>query len=415
MDVFDYIAIALLAIAIIFGIVNLIQISGLKKNMENSDKQDIGARLDKLQSDIFAETSKLNALTEAQLKYQSDMQTERLSALEKQLSAALQGIDKRTEDMRKSVENNLRYMNDQNAKSIEAMRVTVDEKLSKTLETRLANSFEVINKSLSEVNKGLGDMQSIAKDVGGLKNVLQNVKVRGTWAETQLDSLLAQMLTSDQYKRNVQIKKNSLERCDFAVVLPGKDKEKVLLPIDSKFPQEDYIRIVNASSAGNAEELEAALKALETRIKGEAKSISEKYIDVPTTTDFALMYLATEGLYSEVLRRDGLSEYLQTKYRVVVCGPNTIAAMLSSLQMGFKTVAIEKKSQEIRKVLYTFKKEFGTFTTLLEKTQKKIGEVSDTIELATRRTQKIGQRLEKVELNEEERAMIGEVESYDEI
>lgn len=409
MQTIDIVIIVLLSLVGVLTVVNIVMTNNVKKSVKEEEKVDVAAKLDKMQTELFAETNKLLILTETQLKNQTELQKERIESLEKQITNALNGIDKRTEDMRKSVEDNLRHMNDQNTRSLESMRQTVDEKLSKTLETRLTNSFELINKSLTDVSKGLGDMQNIAKDVGGLKNVLQNVKVRGTWAETQLDNLLSQMLTTDQYKKNVQIKKNSQERCDFAVVLPGRDGDKVLLPIDSKFPQEDYLRIVDASSNGNVEELDAALKALESRIKGEARSISEKYIDVPTTTDFALMYLPTEGLYSEVLRRDGLSEYLQTNYRVVVCGPNTIAAMLSSLNMGFKTVAIEKKSQEIRKVLYTFKKEFTTFTELLQRTQKKINDVSETIEKATKKTQRIEQKLGKVELDEEEKAMLGEV------
>ncbi len=402
MQTSDIVIIVLLALAIVLTAVNMIMSSRIKKNMLQEDKVDVAGKIEKMQTELSAETNKLLLLTESQLKSQTELQKDRIESLEKQITLSLGGIDARTENMRKSVEENLRYMNEQNAKSLENMRKTVDEKLTDTLEKRLNNSFEIINKSLTDVNKSLGDMQSLAKDVGGLKNVLQNVKVRGTWAENQLENLLAEMLTQGQYEKNVAIKKNSQERCDFAVVLPGKNDEKVYLPIDSKFPLEDYQRLVTASNNGNQEEVEVALKALENRIKSEAKSISDKYIDVPKTTDFALMYLATEGLYSEVLRRDGLSEELQTKYRVIVCGPNTIAAMLSSLQMGFKTVAIEKKSKEIANTLYAFKKEFNSFVTILDKAQKKIDEASKSIEDATKRTRKIDDKLKEIQSDGED-------------
>ena len=402
------IAVVLLAVDIVLTIKN-------KKAIESANSDDTDEKLEQLKTDITAEINKIVALNEAYLKGSGEAQKARIESLEKQITIALSGIDARTENVRKSVEDNLRYIGEQNAKSIEKMRETVDEKLTSTLETRINKSFEVINQSLSDVNKGLGDMQNLAKDVGGLKNVLQNVKIRGTWAEVQLDNLLAEMLTSDQYEKSVAIKPGSQERCDFAIVLPG-NGEKVLLPIDVKFPQEDYQRIQTFAAEGNAEGLEKALKGLETRIKEEAKSISSKYISVPRTTDFALMYLPTEGLYAEVIRRDGLSEYIQRNYRVVVCGPNTLGAMLSSLQMGFKTVAIQKKSSEIRKFFLVFKSEFSKFTELLEKTRKKIDEASDTIDKATTKTRSIERRLGKVEIDSEdtkEQFIEGEVADED--
>ncbi len=305
-------------------------------------------------------------------------------------------VEEKTEKMRGSVEQNMKFMSEQNNIALEKMRNVVDEKLSATLETRLNKSFEVINQSLLQVNRGLGDMQNLAKDVGGLKSVLQNVKVRGTWAEMQLENLLSQMLTNDQFAKQCVVNKKTSERVDFAIRLPGKEEE-VLLPIDSKFPIEEYNRLITASQSGDLEASERALKNLELRVREEAKSISQKYINVPVTTDFAIMYLPIEGLYAEVLRRDGLYEQLQRNYKIIVCGPSTLGAMLSSLQMGFKTVAIEKKSSEIHRLLLVFKTEFSKFNELLEKTQKKISEASHTIDDATRKTRTISKKLNKVE------------------
>ncbi len=299
-------------------------------------------------------------------------------------------------ETKKALDTSIYRMTTQNKASLDEMREVVDEKLSKTLETRLNKSFEIINTSLTDVNKGLGDMQSLAKDVGGLKNVLQNVKVRGTWAEMQLDNLLSQMLKADQYIKTAKVNPRSQERVDFAVKLPGKEKE-VLLPIDAKFPIEEYQRLITATQNGDVVLADKALKNLEIRLKEEAKSISSKYICVPHTTDFAVMYLPLEGLYAEVVRKDGLYEQLIRDFRVMVCGPSTLGAMLSSLQMGFKTVAIEKKSSEIHKLLLVFKREFVKFNELLEKTQKKISEAGATIDDASRKTRTITTKLNKVE------------------
>lgn len=327
---------------------------------------------------------------------QSEMQKERLDVLERTMLTTIRGVDVRSENLRKSVEENLKAMNEQNRIALEKMRGVVDEKLSTTLESRLSKSFEVINKSLSEVNKGLGDMQSLAKEVGGLKDTFKNVKLRGTWAEMQLHTLLSEMLAPNQYIKNCQVKKNSQERVDFAIRMPGHGDE-VLLPIDSKFPIEDYQSLVSASQKADVDGVALAIKQLERRVKDEAKSISSKYIVVPKTTDFAILYLPLEGLYAEVVKMDGLCELLQRQYRIIVCGPNTIAAFLSSLQMGFKTVAIEKKTSEVHDLLRTFRKEFNSFIVLLERTQKKIDEASRTIDSATKKTKTITRKLDKVE------------------
>ena len=287
-----------------------------------------------------------------------------------------------------------------NERKLDQMRQTVDEKLNANLERRLGESFNLINQRLQSVYEGLGEMKSLASGVGDLKKVLTNVKTRGTWGEVQLLNLLEQILAHQQFAQQVDIRGNG-ERVDFVVIMPGKDDEQVLLPIDAKFPIEDYQRVTIASESGNKEELDLALKALEKRVKEDAKSIKEKYICLPKTTDFAIMYLATEGLYAEVLRRPGLTETLQRDYKVVVCGPTTITALLNSLQLGFKTLSIEKRSSEVYQLLGVFKQEFGKFVDLLAKTQKKLMEASNTIEAATKKSRTIERKLKSVSVLDE--------------
>ncbi len=300
-----------------------------------------------------------------------------------------QRIEKLTFDVNLSL-NNMRQEND---KAIEKMRETVDEKLNNSLSKRLNESFSKIQQSLESVNLGIGEMRSLANGVGDIKKVLSNVKVRGGWGEVMLSSLLEQMLAPSQYMSQVQIRKNSKERVDFAVVMPGKDGHEVLLPIDSKFPLEDYNRLVEASESLDKEVVERAQKQLLKRIKDEAKSIKEKYISVPTTTDFAVMFLPIEGLYAEVVRDVELMDTLQNQYKIVVCGPTTLTALLNSLQLGFKTLYIEKRSSELWQILSTFKQEFEKFVQLLLKTQNKLGEANTTIELATKSSKKIAKKL----------------------
>lgn len=282
-----------------------------------------------------------------------------------------------------------------NERKLDQMRQTVDEKLNVSLERRLTESFSLINQRLQSVYEGLGEMKSLANGVGDLKKVLTNVKTRGTWGEVQLLHLLEQILAPQQFLEQVDIK-GSGERVDFAIVMPGKDDENILLPIDAKFPIEDYQRIVDASESGSKEAVDLALKALEKRVKEDAKSIKEKYIHLPKTTDFAIMYLAIEGLYAEVIRRPGLTETLQRDYKVIVCGPTTITALLNSLQLGFKTLSIEKRSSEVYQLLGAIKQEFGKFVDILAKTQKKLAEASNTIEAATKKSRTIEKKLKSV-------------------
>lgn len=295
-----------------------------------------------------------------------------------------------------SVQKNLAEIRGETNAQLEKMRATVDEKLAENLEKR----FEVIATRMDSVLKGLGEMNALSEKVGSLNNVLTNVKARGTWGEVSLRAILEQILTEKQFKQSVQIKRNSLERVDFAVVMPGKGGESVLLPIDSKFPVEDYYRIVEASSAGDAVALSVAEKDLERRIAQEARSIHEKYVSPPKTTDFAVMYLPTEGLYAEVLRRNGLAERLQTQHKIIVAGPTTISALLNSLQLGFQTLAIEKSSMEVKKSLLDFRKEFVKFASDMEKTQTQIARAGTTIDGVIKRTARISDKLGKISVGE---------------
>ena len=303
-----------------------------------------------------------------------------------------QRIEKLTFDVRLS----LNTMRQENEKSLEKMRETVDEKLNSSLSQRLNDSFSKIQQSLESVNLGIGEMRNLANGVGDIKKVLSNVKVRGGWGEITLSTLLEQMLAPNQYMAQVQVKKNCKERVDFAVIMPGRDGRDILLPIDSKFPLEDYNRLVEVSETLDKDLIEKTQKQLEKRIKEEAKSIKEKYINVPETTDFALMFLPNEGLYAEVVRNIGLMDTLQNDFKIVVCGPTTLTALLNSLQLGFKTLYIEKRSSELWQLISTFKQEFNKYIQLLSKTQSKLGEVSSNIEQAIKSSKKIDKKLDNV-------------------
>jgi len=274
------------------------------------------------------------------------------------------------------------------------MRSTVDEHLYGTLDKRLGESFKRVDERLEQVYKGLGEMQNLAIGVGDLKRLLTNVKLRGNWGEIQLGNLLEQILSPEQFARNVRIRPRSAEMVDFAIKLPGHNLvEPLWLPIDSKFPQEDYLRLLDAYESGNSELAEKSLKQLETRLKAEARAIRDKYIHPPYTTDFAVLFLPTEGLYSELIRRVELLEILHRDYRVLVAGPSVLAALLNSLQMGFRTLAIQKHSSEVWKLLASIKKEFLTFMLLLEKTEKKMEEATRSLKDISDKSHKIGSRL----------------------
>ncbi len=324
-----------------------------------------------------------------------EMQDKRLLHIEERLKSNALENEQKMEQMRVTIESRLRLMQEDNTRKLDQMRATVDEKLQKTLEDRISQSFRLVSERLEQVHQGLGEMQTLAAGVGDLKRVLTNVKTRGTWGEVQLAALLEQMLTTDQFAANVATRPGSNERVDFAIRLPGKDDGAVVwLPVDAKFPIEDYQRLLDAHEPAAVEE---AAKAIETRLKAEAKSIREKYVSPPHTTDFALLYLPIEGLYAEALRRPGLAEVLQRDFRVSLAGPTTLAAMLNSLQMGCRTLAIEQRSAEVWAVLGAVKTEFGKFGEALAHTKKKLDEASNSISKAETRTRQLSRKLKEVE------------------
>lgn len=303
-------------------------------------------------------------------------------------------LDKRLESIQREVGESLSKLRADNETKLNEMRQTVDEKLQQTLDSRIAESFKIINSQLEAVHKGLGEMQNLTNGVSSLNRVLNNVKTRGVWGEVSLENLLEQILIPEQYSSQYPIKGN--EKVDFAVMMPGKDKERVVLPIDAKFPLFDYESLVEASDIGDKAQEIKAKKDLVARIKQEAKSISTKYIEVPKTTDFAIMYLPVEGLFAEVVREPGLADELQSKYKIVVCGPTTISALLNSLQIGFRTMAIQEQSAEVWKTLQKFKTEFTRFANDLDKVQKKATDVVDTIDSSVKRSRRIEKVLDKL-------------------
>ena len=331
------------------------------------------------------------------IKALSQASTKELQVITQKMSELTASNITQMEKLTEVTSKNLLQMQQSNERKLDEMRAIVDEKLNATLQDRLNKSFAIVSEQLQAVTKGLGEMQSLANGVGDLKKVITNVKTRGTFGEVQLGNLLEQMLSPNQYASQINTNPENSDRVDYVVKLPGKDDKDVLLPIDAKFPMEDYLRLVDATEKGSVDDIQKSQKALEARIKDEAKKINAKYICVPQTTDFAIMYLATEGLYSEIIKNTNLVEKLQQEFRILICGPTTLSALLNSLQMGFKTMAIEKRSAEIWNTLSVFRKEFTTFVELLDKTQKKLSEASNTIEDATKKSQKISKQLSKVE------------------
>ena len=307
--------------------------------------------------------------------------------------------EERLGSVRATLDQRLAALQESNEKKLDQMRRTVDEQLQTTLEKRLTESFKRVSDSLEAVQKGLGEMQTLATGVGDLKRVLTNVKARGTWGEVQLGALLEEILAPDQFERNVATRDDSRERVEYAVRLPGRDggASVVYLPIDAKFPQEDYLKLQEASERGGAEAVEAAAAALVRAVQASAKEIHDKYLNPPKTTDFAILFLPTEGLYAEIVRRPGQVEELQRLYRVVVAGPTTLAALLNSLRMGFRTLAIEKRSSEVWEVLGAVKTEFGKFGEVIGKVKRQLELASNALEETGTRTRQMEKRLRTVE------------------
>jgi DNA recombination protein RmuC len=312
-------------------------------------------------------------------------------AQREELTASLEGV-------RSIVDLRLKQLQEDNLKQIDKMRATVDEKLQGTLEKRLGESFKLVSDRLEQVHQGLGAMQQLASDVGGLQKVLSNVKMRGGWGEVQLGALLEQVLTPEQFARNVKTREESGENVEYAIKLPGDENgAPVWLPIDAKFPTEDYQRLLAAQDAGDVVAVEDAMKSLETQLKKSAKDICSKYINPPRTTDFALMFLPTEGLYAEAIRRVGLVEQVQRDCRVVFAGPTTLAALLNSLQMGFRTLAIQKRSSEVWNLLAGVKTEFGRFGEALSSVKDKLDQAARKMEDVDVRSRAITKKLRDVE------------------
>jgi DNA recombination protein RmuC len=329
--------------------------------------------------------------------------------LQKSLSDSLRNIEtkiaeltdsnaKKQQQMQITLQTEIEKMSKGNEEKLEKMRETVDEKLQGTLEKRLGESFKLVSENLEAVARGIGEMKNLANDVGSLQKVLTNVKSRGGWGEVQLERQLEDVLAPSQYEKNVKIKPGSNDLVEFAVKLPGRaDGEYVYLPIDSKFPQEDYERLQTAQESGTAEEVAIAAKAVEKAIKTQAKLISDKYLHVPVSTDFAIMYLPTEGLFAEVVRRPGLTSELQNTFRVLVTGPTTLMSLLNSLQMGFKTLAIEKSASDVWKVLSAAKTEFGKYSGVMDTLARQLETAQKTVSQAGTRTRAVNKALSKVE------------------
>ena len=325
-----------------------------------------------------------------------------------QLRALSQSNDQRMAEVRTTVEQKLTAIQQDNEKKLEQVRQTVDEKLHATLEQRLGESFKQVADRLDQVHRGLGEMQGLAKDVGSLSRVLNNVKTRGNFGEVQLAALLEEVFTADQFGRNVETIPGSNQRVDFALRLPGRrdDGVPLWLPIDAKFPREDYERLLDAQERADPVAAEIAGKAIEMRLRAEARTIREKYIAAPHTADFGILFVPTEGLYAEALRRPGLVEALQREHKIMLAGPTTLLATLNSLQMGFRTLALEKRSAEVWEVLGAVKTEFGKFGDVLAKTKKKLDEASSSIELAERRTRVMARELKSVEALSDTRSQL---------
>jgi len=361
--------------------------------LAKDSRQELSRGLQNISDSLLKRTAELAA-----------MQKDLLTAFSKQLYHLTRVNEQKLETLKDTVDRQLTALREENSRKLEQMREVVDDTLQNVLEKRLDASFAQVSTRLEQVYKGLGEMRSLATGVGDLKRVLTNVKTRGIWGETRLSQILEQILAPEQYAENVETRRNSGERVEFAIRLPGPGGEKdrpVWLPVDAKFPQEDYQRLMDAREAADRSSVIKHTRNLEIRIKTEAKQIHRKYIDPPNTTDFAILFLPVEGLFAEVLRIAGLCDFLQREYRIVVAGPTTMAALLNSLQMGFRTLAIERRSSEVWELLGRVRTEFGKFGTVLVKTRTKLKEAADTIDKAEIRTRAIERRLRKVgELSE---------------
>lgn len=370
------------------------RLTGLDRAMEQV-RQSLHAGLDRLRTENASELERIRTEVTERLEVSISKSLRDNSARMDQLTAS---ATSEQEKLRLALRQEMEQIRTHNETQLEKMRHTVDEKLQGTLEKRLGDSFQLVSDRLEQVQRGLGEMQSLANDVGGLKRVLSNVKSRGTWGEVQLARQLEDSLAPSQYDVNVAIKPGANERVEYAIKLPGREDETpVYLPVDSKFPQEPYERLLQAQETGTGDHVVAAVKDLERALRVQAQLISDKYVKPPLSTDFAIMYLPTEGLFAEVLRIPGLASELQTKYRVMITGPTTLMSLLGSLQMGFKTLAIEQRSSEVWQVLAAAKDEFGKYGMVWEKLGRQLKTAQRTVDEAGRRTRAVERRLKGVE------------------
>lgn len=402
MELTEILLIILCAAALIVGIIGVVLI--IKKG--NSDAKVSSEEIanivrNEIGRQMSTQRQELSSQMQSTVKNMGDMisanQTEKMSQLEERIKTFSLENEQKLENIRLSVEKRLEYLQNDNNRQLEKMRETVDEKLQKTLEEKMNKSFSLVNERLEQVYKGLGEMQNLAVGVGDLKKVLSNVKTRGILGEIQLKSILSEILSPEQYEENIATKKGSKNVVEFAIKLPADDDGVVYLPIDSKFPGDTYANLRDAIENGDKDEIDSAAKVLIATIKNEAKDIHDKYIDPPNTTEFAIMFLPFEGLYSEVVNR-GLVEILQREYKVNIAGPSTMAALLNSLQMGFKTLAVQKRSAEVWEVLGGVKQEFDKFNDVLVATQQRLDQANKELDkLVGVRTRQIQRKLKNIQ------------------
>ena len=399
LEVLALVAAACSALSLIVGIAAL----ALALRRPKAESRTDTFRLEQLiEQNNYKTEGALRAVRDA-LDLVAKQQNGNLRGMNDRIEALNAATERRLTEIRAVLSGEIKYMTEQNARSLEQMRQTVDEKLSATLEQRLSRSYAVINERLEAVYKGIGEVRQLAGSVADIQKVFTNVKLRGTWGEVQLSALLEQMLSPAQYRANVKVDPLDSSVVEYAVVLPSRSGETVLLPIDSKFPVEEYRRLTEASDSLDKEGADRALKNLERALKLQADTIAKKYIRPPLTADFAIMFLPLEGLYAESIRMPGLAEYLAAKH-IMACGPSTLGALLTTLQIGYKTAAIERRSGELWELLAAFKHEFRNFVLILEKTQKKLQEAQDTIENAAKKTRTIDKKLKNVSEITDERA-----------
>ena len=410
LEVLALVAAACSALSLIVGIAAL----ALALRRPKAESRTDTFRLEQLiEQNNYKTEGALRAVRDA-LDLVAKQQNGNLRGMNDRIEALNAATERRLTEIRAVLSGEIKYMTEQNARSLEQMRQTVDEKLSATLEQRLSRSYAVINERLEAVYKGIGEVRQLAGSVADIQKVFTNVKLRGTWGEVQLSALLEQMLSPAQYRANVRIDPAEGSVVEFAVILPGRDGEGALLPIDSKFPIEEYRRLIEAEEAGGREAADRAKKNLERALKVQADSIAKKYIRPPLTAEFAVLFLPLEGLYAESIKMPGLADYLAER-RVIACGPTTLGALLTTLQLGYKSAAIEKRSGELWELLSAFRHEFKNFVLILEKAQKKLQEAQDTIEKKKKKTRTIDRKLKTVaEIDgERARALLGEDEETD--